>query len=526
MLDNAAWWRTASIYQIYVRSFGDASGDGIGDLAGIQARLPYLRDLGVDALWLTPWYVSPMADAGYDVADYRNIDPLFGTLAEAEELIGDVHSHGLRMIIDIVPNHCSDQHPWFQAALVDPAQRDRFFFRPGRGPDGSLPPNNWQSYFGGSAWQRVADGAWYLHLFAPEQPDLNWDNPEVRADFEETLRFWFDRGADGFRIDVAHGLVKEPGLPDTVPGQPLPYEDQPGVHDIYRAWRRIADSYPQQRIFVGEIWVATPAQLTRYLRPDELNTAFNFKFLESAFDATAMRQVIDETLATHRLVGAPPTWVLSNHDVTRHVTRYGRANTTYDGGHRLSGVPVDLDLGVRRARAAAMLTFCLPGDVYIYQGDELGLAEVEDIPDALLQDPVWKRSGHTDRGRDGCRVPIPWSGTEPSFGFSPTGRSWLPQPAAWKALTAEAESGDPGSMHSLYRRALALRRASIASLPTEIEWLDAPADVLAFRRGDFVCVLNFSATPVPLHAYGDAILTSGPLDAGSLPSDTCAWFTV
>ena len=525
------WWRTASIYQIYIRSFADNSGDGVGDIAGIRSRLPYLADLGVDALWLNPWYVSPMADAGYDVADYRDIDPLFGTLAEAEELIAAIHDHGMRIIVDLVPNHCSDQHPWFQAALTDPAMRDRFWFRPGRGEHGELPPNNWQSNFGGSAWTRVgATGPWYLHLFAPEQPDWNWSSPAVQAEFESILRFWLDRGVDGFRIDVAHSLVKEPQLPDLVPDVPVPYEDQPGVHDIYRSWRRIANEYGA--IFVGEIWVSTPLQLTRYLRPDELHTAFNFKFLECAFDPTAMRQVIDETLATHRTVGAPPTWVLSNHDVTRAVTRYGRIDTSFDGGARQHGSPVDLDLGVRRARAAAMLTFSLPGDVYIYQGDELGLAEVEDIPESMLQDPVWKRSGHTDRGRDGCRVPMPWSGAEPPFGFAPDGTApWLPQPLAWKSLTVEAESNEPASTLSLYRAALALRRSMLISRAEgaadswtdEIEWLDAGDGTLAFRRGDFTCVVNFAAAPFSIHGYGQVVLSSEPLTDAVLPPATCAW---
>ncbi|HEY1486462.1 MAG TPA: alpha-amylase family glycosyl hydrolase, partial [Micromonosporaceae bacterium] len=361
-------------------------------------------------------------------------------------------------------------------------------------------------------------------LFAPEQPDLNWTNPAVHADFEKTLRFWFDRGADGFRIDVAHALVKQPDLPDAVPGQPSPYEDQPGVHEIYRSWRRIADSYTPARIFVGEIWVDTPAQLSRYLRPDELHTAFNFAFLESAFDATAMRTVIDDTLATHASVGAPPTWVLSNHDVTRHVTRYGRKDTAYDGAHRLHGVPVDLDLGVRRGRAAALLTLALPGDVYVYQGDELGLEEVEDIPEALLQDPTWTRSGHTDRGRDGCRVPLPWTGDEPAFGFSSAGRSWLPQPAHWASLAVTAQSSSASSVLSLYRTALALRRSRFTSLPPSVTWLDGfSADVLAFQRGDIACVLNFSAAPVAL--AGDVLLASGDLDGGLLPPDTCAWIT-
>jgi alpha-glucosidase len=533
---TTAWWRTASIYQIYVRSFADASGDGIGDLAGIQDRLPYLRDLGVDALWLTPWYVSPMADAGYDVADYRDIDPIFGDLAEAERLIDAAHRHDLRIIIDLVPNHCSDQHKWFQAALADPAAPERrlFWFLPGRGEDGSLPPNDWQSYFGGPAWSRTTDpdgtpGLWYLHMFAPQQPDFNWDQPEVAAEFEDILRFWLDRGVDGFRIDVAHGLVKEAGLPDVGPTPDhtsLPYQDRDGVHEVYRSWRRISDSYAGERIFVGEVWLPTPGQFTRYLRADELHSAFNFEFLCCAWEAEAMRDVIAETLTTHRLVAAPPTWVLSNHDTIRHVTRYGRENTGFDMGNKQHGAPSDLELGARRARAAAMLTLSLPGGVYVYQGDELGLAEVEDIPDSMIQDPTWERSGHTDRGRDGCRVPLPWTGEEPPFGFSPasvTGEPWLPQPLAWKDATVEIQSGDAGSMLSLYRDALALRRSDLAGLPESLEWVEAGPGVVAFRRGDdFTCVVNFGPDAVPVPA-GRVLLTSGPLDQGLLPVDTCVW---
>ncbi|MEV0383933.1 glycoside hydrolase family 13 protein [Nonomuraea sp. NPDC050643] len=522
----ASWWRTAAIYQIYVRSFADGDGDGVGDLAGLRRRLPYLRDLGVDALWLTPWYVSPMADAGYDVADYRDIDPLFGTLAEAERLIGDVHAHGLRILIDLVPNHCSDRHPWFREALAGKPARDRFWFRPGRGAAGELPPNDWRSYFGGPAWTRVADGEWYLHMFAPEQPDLNWEHPEVRAEFLDILRFWLDRGVDGFRVDVAHGLVKKDGLPDVGEAPDpadLPYQDRAGVHEIYRSWREVADAYEGERVFVGEVWLPTPAQFARYLRPGELHSAFNFEFLVGAWEPGPVREVIAATLATHAAVGAPPTWVLSNHDTIRHVTRYGRAETAFDMGDKRHGAPSDLELGVRRARAAALLTLALPGGVYVYQGDELGLAEVEDLPEELLQDPAWERSGRTDRGRDGCRVPLPWSGDEPPFGFSPPDAAagpWLPQPPAWKDLTAEAQSADPHSMLTLYRTALALRRALPA--PQTLTWLDTEPGVVAFARGALTCVVNFTSGPVRLPAHTEVLLASAPV-ADGLPPDACAW---
>ncbi|MDG4859584.1 glycoside hydrolase family 13 protein, partial [Streptomyces sp. T-3] len=438
---TAPWWRSAAIYQIYPRSFADGNGDGIGDIAGIRARLPHVRDLGADAVWISPWYPSPMADGGYDVSDYRDIDPLFGTLPEAEALIGEAHDLGIRVIVDIVPNHCSDRHPWFQDALAaapGSPERDRFWFRPGRGEGGELPPNDWQSNFGGPAWRRVIEagghprtesgggtpGEWYLHLFAPEQPDFNWANAEVRAEFESILRFWLDRGVDGFRIDVADALVKHPDLPPEG-GR----GDQDGVHAVYRAWRKVLDTYDHEPIFVGEVWTPDPVRFARYLRPDELHTAFNFPFLQSPWDAPALRKVIDSTLAEHAPVDATATWVLSNHDTTRHITRYGRTDTSYAlDGRRVHGAPVDLELGTRRARAAALLTMALPGCVYVYQGDELGLWEVEDIPDALRQDPAFVQSGGTDIGRDGCRVPLPW-GDE-----APDAPAWLPRPAEWETL--------------------------------------------------------------------------------------------
>jgi alpha-glucosidase len=539
--DSAPWWRSAVIYEVYIRSFADRNGDGVGDIAGIRSRLPYLRDLGVDALWITPWYPSPMVDAGYDVADYTGIDPLFGTVADAEALIREAHDHGLRMILDIVPNHTSDRHPWFQAALAagpGSPERSRYVFRHGRGDHGELPPNDWRSVFGGSAWTRVPDGEWYLHLFADAQPDLDWDDPGVRRDFEDVLAFWFDRGVDGFRIDVAHGLVKQEGLPDVGPDgddllQPTkrtdhPHWDRDGVHEIYRGWRRVADRYDGDRAFVAEAWVSGPQRLARYVRPDELHTAFNFDFLRCPWDAGRLRGVIDGSLAGLGSVGAPATWVLSNHDVVRHVTRYGRPHTEGHGPRQDHREPLDLDLGTRRARAAALLMFALPGGAYVYQGEELGLPEVEDIPDASLRDPVWERSGHTVRGRDGCRVPLPWSDDAPPYGFGPDSASpWLPQPESWKELTAETQTADPGSMLELYRRALRLRRELPALGEGRLDWHDAPEGVLSFSRTrGFACVVNLSADPYELPAGAGVLLASGPLEGGALPRDTAVWLTV
>jgi alpha-glucosidase len=536
------WWRSAVIYQVYIRSFADGNGDGIGDLAGVRARLPYLRDLGIDAIWFTPWYPSPMADGGYDVADYRDIDPVFGTLAEAERLIEEAAALDIRVIVDVVPNHCSDRHVWFQQALAAPpgsSARDRFWFRPGRGMNGELPPNDWSSIFGGSAWTRTENpdgtpGEWYLHLFAPEQPDLNWDNDEVRREHEEVLRFWFDRGVAGVRIDSAALLFKDASLPDFDPDDaptPHPFTDRDELHDVYRSWRALADAYRDDRILIGEIWLPDVERFALYLRPDEMHTAFNFEFLACPWDAARLRACIDSTLAAHSPVGAPATWVLSNHDVTRHVTRYGRADTTFEFAAKTRDIPqVDLELGTRRARAAALLTLALPGAVYIYQGEELGLPEVEDLPDDVLQDPIFFRSGGTDPGRDGCRVPLPWAGDEPPFGFSDlpvAGAPWLPQPVAWRAYTAELQEQVPDSMLALYRQALRIRRATTGFADGSISWLEAPPGVLAFARGSrFACVVNLSAASVTLPPHDRVLLASGPVSDGLLAPETAVWLTL
>jgi alpha-glucosidase len=509
-----SWWRHAVIYQVYVWSFADSDGDGIGDLQGVRSRLPYLRDLGVDAVWLNPFYPSPQADNGYDVADYRDVDPRFGTLADADALLRDAHALGLRVIIDLVPNHTSSEHPWFRSALAaapGSPERGRYLFRDGRGDD---PPNNWMSNFGGRAWTRVPDGQWYLHLFAPEQPDLDWTTTDVREEFHSILRFWLDRGVDGFRIDVAHGLAKDPQMRDVDAGQAShPHWDVDEVHDVYRGWRRVLDDYPGDRVFVGEIWVQTVDRLALYLRPDELHTAFNFAFLTADFSAPALRQAVDDSMRALERVGAPPTWVLSNHDVVRHVTRYG-------GG----------ELGLRRARAAALLTLALPGSAYLYQGEELGLPEVEDLPDAVRRDPVFHRSGGAELGRDGCRVPLPWSDASPSLGFGPGEATWLPQPAAWKSLTVERQTTDPASILNLYRAALARRR----HLPDAgLTWIPTTGDMLAFRRGPgFLCIVNVGdeAAPVPDPVLDEArsaslMLHSDPRASGEvLPGGSAVWY--
>ncbi len=540
---RADWWRDAVIYQVYPRSFADGNGDGMGDLAGVRSRLPYLRDLGVDAVWLSPFYASPQADAGYDVADYRAIDPMFGTLLDADGLIRDAHALGLRVITDLVPNHSSDQHDWFQRALAEgPGSplRARYHFRPGKGADGELPPNDWESVFGGPAWTRTTDpdgtpGDWYLHLFAPQQPDFNWDHPAVADEFRSILRFWLDMGVDGFRIDVAHGLVKADGLPDIgshdqlklLGNDVMPFFDQDGVHAIYRAWRKILDEYPGQRIGVAEAWTPTVERTANYVRPDELHQAFNFQYLGTHWDAEALREVIDVSLAAMRPVGAPATWVLSNHDVTRHATRFANP----PGLGTQIRTPGDRELGLRRARAATLLMLALPGSAYVYQGEELGLPDVTDLPDEARQDPSFFRAAGQDGFRDGCRVPIPWTVTGSSYGFG-DGGSWLPQPDSWAELSVEAQTGDPHSTLELYRSALAVRRDHPdLGAGTDVSWLpDTAPGVLAFSRGGFVCTANTTAEPVRVPAPGRLLLASAEVDAGgsevTLPADTTVWWSV
>jgi alpha-glucosidase len=513
------WWRDAVTYQVYVRSFADSDGDGVGDLPGITSRLPYLRDLGVDALWITPFYRSPQHDHGYDVSDYTDVDPLFGDLAAADELLATAHDLGLKVIVDVVPNHTSDQHVWFQQALAaapGSPERARYLFREGRGDDGSLPPNNWESVFGGPAWTRTDDGQWYLHLFDTTQPDLDWRNPEVPAMFEDVLRFWLDRGVDGFRVDVAHGLFKEASLRDrrveaheTHAGAMVerrlkdePQWDQPEVHDVYRDWHRLLREYDGDRMAVAEAWTQTAESMARFVRPDELDQTFNFGWLLAEWSSTSFADVIHGTLAAMAPVGASPTWVLSNHDVVRHVTRYG-------GGER----------GLARARAATLTMLALPGSAYLYQGEELGLEEVDVAPEHR-QDPAALRSG--EPARDGCRVPIPWSGTEAPYGFGPgAGQPWIPQPDDWARLSVAAQWERTGSTLEFYREGLRARRAHALDAGDDVE-LVTRDDLLVVRRGDLTALLNCGDSPVEL-PEGDLLVSSGPVEADKLPADTAVW---
>ncbi|MDT5070221.1 MAG: alpha-glucosidase [Mycobacterium sp.] len=514
-----AWWSRAVFYQVYPRSFRDSNGDGVGDLDGVTAGLDYLSSLGVDALWLNPVMVSPMADHGYDVADPRDVDPLFGGIDALDRLIDAAHARGIKITMDLVPNHSSSRHPWFQAALAagpGSTQRERYIFRDGRGPGGLHPPNNWVSVFGGPAWTRVVEpdgnpGQWYLHLFDAEQPDLNWENPEVFDDLEKTLRFWLNRGVDGFRIDVAHGMAKPPGLPDMKnPHLPMltlddddPRFNHDGVHEIHRRIRTVLNDYPDAAT-IGEIWVFDNGDFAKYLRPDELHLGFNFRLVRAKFDADGVRAAIENSLAAADLAGSPPTWCLSNHDVEREVSRYG-------GGA----------LGLARAKAMALVMLALPGTVFVYNGEELGLPNV-DLPDEVLQDPTWERSGHQERGRDGCRVPMPWSGETPPFGFSDTADTWLPMPPDWSELTVEKQDGALGSTLTLFRRAIELRHGR-GDLGDGIEWLDAQEGVLAFRGADgMVCVLNAGTQQVPLPA-GRVLLVSDEVIDDVLPPNAAAW---
>ena len=536
MNQRESWWRRAVVYQVYIQSFADGNGDGIGDLAGLRTHLDHLEDLGVDALWITPWYPSPLSDGGYDVADYRSIHPDFGTLSEADALIAEAHRRNIRVLIDLVPNHTSVDHAWFQAALAAGAgspERERYLFRPGRGDDGSEPPTNWPAVFGGPAWARVDDGEWYLHVFDVSQPDLNWRHPEVQAEFDDILRFWLDRGVDGFRVDVAHGMIKNWSFPDLdqdfegeegqhLPDGSHPHWDRDELHELIRRWRSVLDEY-EGRMMVAEANVH-PTRLPLYLRADEYHQSFNFNLLKAGWSAKEFQEIITEATAAAAAIGAASTWVLSNHDMVRHATRYGLPagidceTWLLDGPHDA----LDAEAGARRARAAVLVTLALPGSAYVYQGDELGLPEVWDLPTDVLRDPTWERSNHTVKGRDGCRVPIPWTADGSSFGFGANG-SWLPQPSAFGPLSVEAQHDDPASTLNLYRRALTLRD-DLMRQDEELTMLDLGPDILAFERGSGVTVVaNMGTDPLTL-PDGDVLLCS--LDLGqdrSLPPDTAVW---
>jgi alpha-glucosidase len=558
-LNDDDWWRRAVVYQIYPKSFADGNGDGIGDLSGAQSRLDYLQALGIDAVWFSPFFPSPQCDGGYDVSDYRDIDPMFGSLSDAESFIREAHTRGIRVILDIVPNHSSSKHRFFVEALgtlPGSSAWARYHCVRGRGKDGELPPNNWQSIFGGLAWTQllaapdgrstvVGDasaiggtptGWWYLHLFDTHQPDVNWDHPDIVREFDDTLRFWFDRGVDGIRIDVAQGMIKQRGYPDVLDSKDStlldpharPYFDQPEVHEVYRRWRKIADSYDPPRIFVAEAWLDTPEKRARYLRADELHTGFNFDLLTAEWNGDKWRNIVDSSIAADALVGAPTTWVTENHDVRRSPTRYGGRIV-----HREVASIKHIALGRVRALAAVYTILALPGTTYLFNGQELGLEEVIDLDDAEREDPHFHRTKGEHLGRDGCRVPMPWSksGVSLGFGSDDGDKPWLSQPAMWSTLSVEAQDADASSSLQRVRTATAVRRLQPALQRGSFAWVDELCNdgVIAFRRSvvgapSVVCVANMGSSPTA-PVVGALLCASGEVAGGVVLPNTTAWFT-
>ncbi len=544
---NSEWWRSAVIYQIYPRSFADSNGDGIGDLPGITSRLDSLAALGIDAIWLSPYMRSPQKDAGYDVSDYRDVDPLFGTLADFDAMVSRAHELNIRVLVDLVPNHTSDQHAWFQAALAaEPGSPERAFyhFKDGRGEHGELPPNNWLSMFGGPAWTRTTNtdgtpGQWYLHLFDSSQPDLNWENPKVEEAFEDILHFWLDRGVDGFRVDQPHAMGKVPGLPDHpdveragagfIEGEPSPpMWFQESVHPIFRKWRAILNSYPGERAMCGEAYVLPLSFMALWVRPDEFNQTFNFRFLDSEWQPQILFNSINESFEAFDGVGAPSTWVLSNHDIIRHASRMGglTGRPTASNGIGPNDPQPDRELGLRRARAATLFTLALPGSMYLYQGEELGLPEHTTLEPQYRQDPTYARTNGERVGRDGCRVPLPWeSGVGEANGFNTTGKSWLPQPEIYAEYSRDQQEGIAGSTLELYKRALKVR-SELKLGEGSFDW--APEFVtdtsLGFRNGDVLVVHNFGHTPIKLPT-GEVLASSlhGMTSGHDLVADQTVW---
>lgn len=540
------WWRSGTIYQIYPRSFADHNGDGIGDLRGISSRIDSLASLGIDAIWLSPFYVSPQKDAGYDVSDYVNVDPIFGTLDDFDELLEKAHSLGIRVMIDLVPNHSSDQHEWFQRALAsEPGspERDFYHFKDGLGDTGELPPNNWVSMFGGPAWTRVTQpdgeaGQWFVHLFDSSQPDLNWANPRVQEEFENILRFWLDRGVDGFRVDQPHAMVKAAGLPNHpyvaeagagfIEGRespPMWFQEE--VHQIFRKWRKLLDSYSGDRAICGEAYVYPLALMAKWVRPDEFHQTFNFRFLDAGWNPVKLVDAINESFEAFDGVGAPSTWVLNNHDVIRHASRfggeYGRA--TASDGIGVNQPQPDVKLGLQIAKGATLFMLGLPGASYLYQGEELGLPEHSTLQDFFRQDPTFARTGGSRVGRDGCRVPLPWEPQGRSNGFSQSGESWLPQPEIYKNLARTTQEDNPESTLSFYKKAIELRKRLLMG-EGSFGWLpehQGPAS-LGYQNLATGVIYNFGKKSIDLSNY-KVLISSEPLQGGQLETNQCAWFT-
>ena len=541
---GSQWWRSGVIYQIYPRSFADSNGDGLGDLKGITSRLDSLAALGIDAVWLSPFYSSPQKDAGYDVSNYVDVDPIFGTLSDFDELLAKAHALGIRVMIDLVPNHSSDQHQWFQRALAaEPGSPERAFyhFKDGKGDSGELPPNNWVSMFGGPAWTRITEsdgkpGQWFVHLFDSSQPDLNWANPQVQLEFENILKFWLDRGVDGFRVDQPHAMAKAAGLPDH------PYVEEAGagfiegrenppmwfqeeVHEIFRNWRKILESYPGDRAMCGEAYVYPLSLMARWVRPDEFHQTFNFRFLDAGWDPKKLFDAINESFEAFDGVGAPSTWVLNNHDVIRHASRfggdYGRA-TASDGVGANQPQP-DSKLGLRVAKGATLFMLGLPGSSYLYQGEELGLPEHTTLEDVYRQDPTFARTNGQRVGRDGCRIPLPWEPEGESSGFSESGKSWLPQPASYKDLSRSLQEKDPGSTLALYKAALSLRK-QLGLGEGSFGWLveHLGPETLGYENSGVQVIYNFGAQPIDLSSF-EVLISSEPLSGKQLVTNQCVW---
>ncbi len=543
LVESRDWWRQAVIYQIYPRSFKDNNGDGIGDIKGITSKVDYLKSLSIDAVWLSPFYPSALADGGYDVDDYRSVDPKLGSLADFDEMLEKLHNVGIRVFVDIVPNHSSNLHRWFQDALKaapGSTERNRYIFRDGKGENGELPPTNWISHFAPSAWthESVMGGKynqWYCHLFAPEQPDFNWDNREVQEDFLTTLKFWSDRGVDGFRIDVAHMLKKdlsdplkdipEPRTLDSrVPGNGILF-DREDVHEIYKEWRLLFNQYDPPRVAVAEAW-AKPENIYKYASIDELGQAFNFDLLGAPFNADAFKNIVTRNLNIAKRNKSSSTWVFSNHDQVRPATRYGlplNSDLTKFKNSNGTAFPLDIELGINRSIAVQMFALALPGCTYIYQGEELGLHEVLNIPESEIQDPQYLRNHKKDKGRDGCRVPLPWNSSGASFGFGDNG-AHLPQPEWFANYSVEAESGRHDSPLEKFRSALALRKELITE--EELIWHETQnPDVLHFSRPNGWHVLtNFGVEPFHLDLRGkQEILCSTEWDSAHLPGGATVW---
>jgi alpha-glucosidase len=484
------WWRTGVVYQIYPRSFLDTDGDGVGDLEGARRKLDYLDWLGIDAIWLSPFYPSPMADLGYDVADYCDVDPVFGTMDDLDRLVAEAHDRGIRLIVDWVANHTSDRHPWFTESRSSRTshKRDWYIWRDR--------PNNWTAAFSSDpAWTYdQATGQYYLHLFLPQQPDLNWSNAQVEEAMHDVLRFWLDRGIDGFRADVIHLIGKDPELHDDpvelVGTSRVGRHDNPRTHELLRRIRKLLDSYPEDRMMVGEVNLQEHARIAEYYgRGEELHLAFNFVPMYSEWDAEVWRQVVDDIEQEYTAAAAWPTWVLSNHDQPRHRTRYGSE---------------------ARARAAAVLLLTLRGTPFLYAGEELGLEDAE-VPPGRRVDPG---------GRDGCRAPLPWEPV-PGHGWA-AADPWLPWPPDPTRRNAAVLAEDPDSILCLYRRLLHARRASPALRSGGFAFVEAPPGVLAYTRvtaDDLRMVLiDFTGEPqvAPLDDDWTVEVATDPALEGSL----------